>query len=131
MLSRPIHIGRPQLERSLLLQIALLVGFWLAGEGVVRLIGLPLPGGFIGLLAALLLLAGGRLSIACLHRGSRWFVAHMALFFVPVTLAVIDHRELVSVLGLKVLLVIVAGTATVMSVTGLVVELCCRRKAEP
>ena len=131
MRSRQIRVGLALLEGNLLLQSALLVVLWLAGEGLVRVTRLPLPGGVVGLLAALLLLASGRLRTACLFRGARWFAAHMTLFFVPALLAVIDHRELVSVLGLNVLLVIVASTATVMCVTGLVVELCCRGRAAP
>lgn len=50
---------RYALHHSRLMQIATLVGFWLAGEAFVRLSGLPLPGGIVGmaLVLALLLVA--------------------------------------------------------------------------
>jgi holin-like protein len=50
------------------------------------------------------------------------------LFFVPAALAVLDHRELLGLVGLKVLAVIVGSTLAVMGVTGLIVDLCYRRR---
>jgi holin-like protein len=47
----------------------------------------------------------------------------MLLFFVPAVLAVMDHREFLGLLGLKILSVILLGTVVVMSVTALVVDL--------
>jgi NADPH:quinone reductase-like Zn-dependent oxidoreductase len=41
-------------------------------------------------------------------------------------LAVLDHRELFGLLGLKILAVILGGTIAVMAVTGLIVDLCWR-----
>ncbi|MBV8407944.1 MAG: CidA/LrgA family protein [Alphaproteobacteria bacterium] len=129
MFSRRLGIRVPSLlEGSLLLQILLVVGLWLGADGFVHITGLPVPGGLVGLIAALALLASRRLSVRSLRRGSQFFIGHMVLFFLPAVLAVLDHRELMSVLGCKVLLVIVAGTAAVMVVTALVVDLCTRAK---
>jgi len=104
-------------------QILLLVALWLAGEGVARLTGLPLPGSVVGLGLALVPLLGGYVSRHSLRRGADWFLGEMLLFFVPAALAVLDHREFLGVIGLKLLIVILSGTLTVMIVTGLVVEL--------
>ena len=49
----------------------------------------------------------------------------MLLFFVPAVLAVTQHGEFIGLLGLKVLVVILAGTVTVMAVTALTVDACC------
>jgi holin-like protein len=48
----------------------------------------------------------------------------MVLFFVPAVLAVLDHRELLGLVGLKVIGVIVGSTLAVTGVTGLTVDLC-------
>jgi len=124
MIPRPIAVNSRRFIRNHRVpQILLLIAVWLAGEAIVRLTGLPLPGSVIGLGLALILLLGGRISRHSLRRGADWFLGEMLLFFVPAVLAVIDHREFLGVLGLKLLVVILSGTVTVMIVTGLVVEL--------
>ncbi len=117
---------RYALHHSRIMQIATLVGFWLMGEVVVRLSGLPLPGGIIGMALVLLLLLSGRISLFSMKRGAEWFLAEMLLFFVPAVLAVLEHGELIGMLGLKIMAVILVGTLTVMTVTALTVDLCYR-----
>ncbi|WP_414898570.1 CidA/LrgA family protein [Rhodovulum sp. YEN HP10] len=123
LLARRLRIA---VRRSLTVQIGILVGFWLAGEAAVRLSGLSLPGGLVGMAAALALLGSGLLRTGTLRRGANWFLAEMLLFFVPAVLAVLNHREFLGLLGLQILLIIVLGTLSVMAVTALTVELCCR-----
>lgn len=114
------------LHNSRLMQIATLFGFWLAGEAVVRLSGLPLPGGIVGMALVLALLLSGRISLFSMKRGAEWFLAEMLLFFVPAVLAVLEHQELLGMLGVKIMAVILVGTLTVMTVTALTVDLCYR-----
>ena len=117
---------RYALHQSRMMQIATLVGFWLAGEAFVRVVGLPLPGGIVGMALVLALLLSGRISLFSMKRGAEWFLAEMLLFFVPAVLAVLEHQELIGLLGLKIMAVILLGTLTVMSVTALTVDLCYR-----
>lgn len=127
MTARPLALfARRSLRHSRLLQIALLCGFWLAGEALVRWLSLPIPGGIAGLFLVLALLGSGRLRLGSMRRGADWLLAQMLLFFVPAVLAIIDHPEFLGWIGLKLLAVILLGTLTVMSVSALVVELCCR-----
>jgi len=114
------------MRRSRLLQGGALAAFWAVGEGVSRLAHLPVPGGIIGLALLLLLLASGRLKSISLRRGADWLLAEMLLFFVPAVLAVLDHREFLGLLGLKLLAVVLTGTLFVMGTTGLTVDLCSR-----
>jgi holin-like protein len=111
---------------SRLLQILLLLGFWLLGELVCRGLRLPVPGAIVGLFLLIALLATGRVSILTVRKGARWFIAEMLLFFVPAVLAVLDHRELLGMLGLKILAVILLGTLTVMVVTAATIDICYR-----
>jgi holin-like protein len=120
-LRRFVHRNEP-------LQLGLLLAFWLAGQSMVQLAGLPIPGGVLGMLVVLLLFATGRLSVLSIRRGAEWFITDMVLFFVPAVVAVLDHRELLGLVGLKVLTVIVGSTLAVMGVTGLTVDLCYRRR---
>lgn len=122
---------RLALHRSLLLQGCLLIAFWALGEIVSRAAHLPVPGGIIGLALVLLLFASGRLKTISLRRGADWLLAEMLLFFVPAVLAVLDHREFLGLLGLKLLAVVLGGTLLVMGGTGLTVDLCCRLSPRP
>ena len=111
---------------SRLLQIGLILGLWMAGEGIVRVTHLPIPGGIVAMAIILVLLASGQLRLGSVRRGAEWFLAQMLLFFVPAVLAVLDHREFLGWVGLKVFAVILVGTILVMAVTALAVDLCCR-----
>jgi len=117
---------RRLIHRSWALQIGLIIAFWSVGEAIVRTADLPFPGGVVGMLIVLALLASGRVSRFSLQRGAEWLMAEMLLFFVPTVLVVLDHREFFGLLGVKILLVIVVGTLVVMAVTALTVDLCYR-----
>ncbi|OYY12972.1 MAG: CidA/LrgA family protein, partial [Rhizobiales bacterium 35-68-8] len=104
-------------------QILLLAAFWLAGDLIVRSLALPVPGGVVGMAVLLGLLALGWLDLRSVRLGAYWLLAEMLLFFVPAVIAVIDHQEFLSPLGLKIGFVILAGTMMVMMTTALTVDL--------
>ena len=115
-----------QLGLQLALQLALILAAWQAGEMLVRLTGLPLPGSIAGMGLVLAALRFGLLDLSGIKRGADLFLAEMLLFFVPAVLAVLDHPEFLGWTGLKILLVILLGTVMVMLSTALTMELCHR-----
>jgi len=130
MIRRPIILAiRHGLRGSRLLQAGLIMAFWLAGEGLVRLLDLPVPGAILGLIAVLALLASGRISLLSMRRGAEWLLADMLLFFVPAVLAILDHHEFLGLMGVKILAVILVGTVIVMTVTALTVDAAIRMMA--
>jgi len=124
--SRPLVILRSALRRSRLLQIALIVVFSLLGQALAQAGGLPVPGGVIGMALVLVLLATRRLRIRNVRRGASWLLGEMLLFFVPAVMSLLDHREFLGLLGVKLLAVILLGTALVMAGTALTIDLCYR-----
>lgn len=124
MSTRAIAVSfRRKFHHSSLAQIGLLFAVWLASEGLVRGLHLPIPSGIIGMFIVYVLLALGRVSPRSLRRGSRWYLGEMLLFFIPAVPAVTAHPEFFGWLGLKVLVVIFLGTLSVMSVTALTVDI--------
>jgi holin-like protein len=122
----PLILIHRALRHSRLLQIALLAAFWAFGETITRVTGLPVPGGIVGMGLALLALGARSLRVASMKRGADWFLAEMLLFFVPAVLALLDHREFLGLLGLKILAIILLSTMAVMCVTALTIDLCYR-----
>ena len=117
---------RNVLRHSKLLQIGLLILFSLAGQEIAGILGLPVPGGIVGLVLVLGLLASGKLQVQAVRRGANWLLGEMLLFFVPAVMSLLDHREFLGLLGLKLLAVILLGTALVMAGTALTIDLCYR-----
>ena len=117
------------IQRSVWLQIGIVLACWLAGEALARALGLPIPGAILGLAIILVLLARRRLSAVSMRRGAEWLLADMLLFFVPAVLAVLDYPEFLGLTGLKILFVILASTVVVMATTALVVDSAYRWRA--
>jgi holin-like protein len=61
-LRRLVHRNEP-------LQAGLILAFWVVGQCIVKLTGVPVPGGVIGMLAILILFVTRRLSILSIRRG--------------------------------------------------------------
>jgi holin-like protein len=117
------------IQRSVWLQLSIVLACWLAGEVVTRAVGLPIPGAILGLAIMIALLARRRLSVVSMRRGAEWLLADMLLFFVPAVLAVLNYPEFLGLTGLKVLFVILASTLAVMVTTALAVDRAYRWRA--
>ena len=98
----------------------------LAGEVIVRGLGLPMPGPVLGLLFLLLLLLG-RDRFAVLARGplqgdgvesaSRGLLAHLSLLFVPAGVGVVQKLDLVAEHGLAITAVLAISVVITLLVT--------------
>jgi holin-like protein len=117
---------RRGLRRSTFAQVLALVAIWAACEALVRALDVNFPAGVLGMLLLLAALFLRWLQLPAMRRGAEWLMAEMLLFFIPTVPVLLDHPEFLGVLGAKLLLAILSGTAVVMLVTGLVVELCVR-----
>jgi holin-like protein len=115
-----------RLRSSRSLQILAIFGFWAAGQVVVDLTHVPVPGSIIGLFILLSLLLSRKLSVHTVRHGAFWYLGEMLLFFIPALVAVLDHPEFLGWLGIKIFAAIFLGTLIVMVVTAVVIELCFR-----
>jgi putative effector of murein hydrolase LrgA (UPF0299 family) len=111
----------------------------LAGEVIVRGLGLPVPGPVLGLVFLLLLLlardrfavlARGPLQQDGVENASRGLLAHLSLMFVPAGVGVVQKLDLVAahgiaiavVLALSVVMTLLATVATFLGVSRLMVR---------
>lgn len=100
-----------------------LVAGWGVLDAGFRAVHSPLPTSIAGLLLLWLMLEIRLIPAAWLEDGANRLLDHLMLFFVPAMLALVDHRELVSLLGLKLLAAVLTGTLVVMAGTALFVEI--------
>ena len=98
----------------------------LAGEVVVRGLGLPMPGPVLGLLLLLLMLlardrldmlARGPLQGEGVESASRGLLAHLSLLFVPAGVGVMQKLELVAEHGVAIALVLALSVVVTLLVT--------------
>jgi holin-like protein len=98
----------------------------LAGEVIVRGLGLPMPGPVLGLLLLLLLLlardrfkvlARGPLQRDGVESASRGLLANLSLLFVPAGVGVVQKLDLVAAHGIAVAAVLVVSVVVTLLVT--------------
>src|SRR6266568_8646841 len=98
----------------------------LAGEVIVRGLGLPMPGPVVGLLFLLLLLlardrfvalARGPLQQDGVENASRGLLAHLSLLFVPAGVGVVQKLDLLAEHGVAILAVLAASVVITLLAT--------------
>jgi len=109
-----------------LIQIALIIGIFLFASWLSQNWLHGIPPGIIGIAIALALLGLGLLRREWVADGATWLLREMLLFFIPVTIAIIQYPGLMLEHGFSILWVIVASTACVMISTAFAVDLCWR-----
>jgi holin-like protein len=105
----------------LVIGIAILWLFLLAGQGLGDLLDLPLPGSVLGMLLLWGALEAGVVRLAWIDRGASALLAILGLLFVPSGVGVIEYADAGTV-WLGVGAVVVGGVLLTLSVTGLVVQ---------
>ncbi len=106
---------------TLLHGLAILLLCQSAGEALVRLLHLPLPGPVLGLLLLMLALGWERLR-APAGQAADALLQHLSLLFVPVGVGVMTHLALLSQHGLRMALALLLSTWLGLAVTGWVLD---------
>jgi holin-like protein len=110
--------------------LALILLCQLAGEVLVRLTHLPVPGPVIGmgLLFAGLVLRGG--PPEKLEKTADGLLAHLSLLFVPAGVGIMLHLDLILSQWQPILAALVISTALTIGATGLIMQRLARNKGE-
>lgn len=110
--------------------LALLLLLQTAGELLVRILALPLPGPVLGL-ALLLPLLGWAPVSQRVGAVAALLLQHLSLLFVPVGVGVVVHLGALAPVGWRLLAVIVLSTWVGMAVTALVLRALLRAPLPP
>jgi len=103
-------------------QCAVLAGVWFIADFAVRSIGLPVPGGVVGLGLLLVLLLCGGVAPRFVKAGADWLLSELLLFFIPAAVAAVQYGGLFREDGWRLALVVAGGTLMVMVAVAFAVE---------
>lgn len=109
------------------LQVFLLYGFFLAGDGLHDFFQLPLPGSIIGLLllwASLLLKV---LPLSWIDTGAHFLLSFLPLYFVPATVGAMNYGHVFAGKGILLILITVISTFLTIVISGHISQYFSRR----
>jgi putative effector of murein hydrolase LrgA (UPF0299 family) len=102
--------------------LAALLVCQLAGEAVVRLASLPIPGPVVGMILLFVLLLTRKSVAPALGDTADGLLRHLSLLFVPAGVGVVQHLDRLGADGVRLVVVVVLATAITLAVTALVFE---------
>lgn len=105
--------------RTLFLIVLQLAGLWVLNELGYILVGwlhLPVPGNMMGMLLLFILLATGIIRLEWIERASSFLIRHLAFFFIPVAVGLMEFGPLFLKNGPAII-----GTVVVSTIVGFLV----------
>ncbi|MEX0374803.1 CidA/LrgA family protein [Spiribacter pallidus] len=110
--------------------IAIVLALQLAGEVVVRLTGLPVPGPVLGMLTLFIVLVIRGRAPAGLEGLANALLGHLGLLFVPAGVGVVAYLGLIADRWLALITTLIASTLVAILVTALTLRLLLKRRGE-
>lgn len=115
---------------SVLAQLAVIFAVCLAAEGLAALLPFAFPATVLAMVILLLLLACRAVKPRQLQETSNFLLDHMAMFFVPGCVSLIQYWDVMAANLLPILLITVVTTPLVFCITGHAVQLTIRLMAK-
>jgi holin-like protein len=109
------------------LQVSGLWGLNGAGVWVVHKLALPIPGNLVGLVLLYALLAFGIVKLSWFEAAASFLIRHLAFFFVPVTVGLMDAGPLFASRGVEIILTLAASAAIGVALAGWISQILLRR----
>jgi holin-like protein len=106
-----------------ILQVGILIILYLIGNEITKSLHLPIPGSIVGLILLFCLLQFKVVKLEWVELGAMFLLSELLLFFVPSAVGIVQYEKILSLYGVKLVLVIVLSTIAVMACTGLASEL--------
>ena len=110
------------------LQLAVIFAICITGEILHRIVGVPLPGNIIGMVLLLILLCTKAIKPEQISGVSSFFLNHLALFFLPPSIAIMAVGDDVLSKWPLLLFLCIAFTLVTFAVGGRVTQLFIRKQ---
>ncbi|USD63993.1 CidA/LrgA family protein [Vibrio sp. SCSIO 43136] len=105
-----------------LLSFAIILACLAAGNLLQSLLSVSIPGSIFGMLILFALLATGLVKIDWIRPTSTLFIRYMILLFVPISVGLMNHYEMLLENALPILASAIGGTAIVLVCLSLAIE---------
>ncbi|WP_338471707.1 CidA/LrgA family protein [Niallia sp. XMNu-256] len=100
-----------------LVQMVLLYLIYAISDLLVKWLHLPIPGSVCGLILLFVLLATGILKESYVEKATTFLNKHLAFFFIPFAVGLMNYGHLIKTSGIQLLLMIVGSTLIGLVVT--------------
>ncbi|EGW35878.1 CidA/LrgA family protein [Desulfosporosinus sp. OT] len=111
------------------LQITFLWIIYELGNLFIGLTNIPIPGNVLGMVLLFVLLFTGIIPIAWVEEAADLLLKHLAFFFIPIAVGLMEWVGLFRTSGVQLLVVIVLGAAVCILVTGLVAQILASKRS--
>ena len=112
-------------------QLLGLFAFSLAGQLVVHILHLPIPGSLVGMVALFVLLSIGAVRVSWFERTGSFLIKHLAFFFIPITVGLMDAGAVLAESGVVIMATLIASAAIGFSASALICEILIARRGTP
>jgi holin-like protein len=112
----------------IIIQVCVLYVFLFLGAALKQMIPLPIPASMFGLFLLFLALYCKVIKLEWVEQGAKWLMAELLLFFIPSAVGIVNYRQIISMQGLEIVVLIVISTMIVMGMTALTAEKISTRK---
>ena len=109
------------------LQISALWALNFAGVWLEKRMVLPIPGNLVGMITLYALLALGIVKLAWFETAGSFLIRHLAFFFVPITVGLMNAGYLLAARGLAILLILAVSAAVGILSAGWVSQVLVRK----
>ncbi|WP_375753897.1 CidA/LrgA family protein [Vibrio sp. HN007] len=92
----------------------LIVAALFAGNSIQLLLGIGIPGSIIGMLLLFFLMTTGVIPAEWVKPSAQLLIRYMILLFIPVSVGLMEHYELLSANALQIFVSTVGGSAIVL-----------------
>ncbi|WP_428910918.1 CidA/LrgA family protein [Niallia sp. Krafla_26] len=100
-----------------LCQLGLICLIYAASQWFVNLVHLPIPGSVFGMILLFLLLLSGVLKVSYIEKATSFLNKHLAFFFIPFAVGLMNYGQLIRTSGVQLLVMIVGSTVIGLIVT--------------
>lgn len=109
-------------------QFGIIIGIWMVGEAVNKLLHLVIPGSIIGMLLLLFLMQSEIIKESDIKEISDFLLGNLAFFFIPAGVALITIGGVLKNTWWKIAIVVAVTTIIVTVATGHTVQKMIRKK---
>ncbi|SFM45299.1 holin-like protein [Gracilibacillus orientalis] len=115
---------------KIILQISLLFLFYYIGEAIQSAFSLFIPGSIIGMLLFFTLLSGRLIKVEWIADGIDLLMRDMPIFFVPVTVGVVQYLDFFYGKGSLLIPLVMLSTFLIIGISGFVTSLLLKKEVD-